>query len=259
MRLWIVAGVIGASAAVAQPAQTPEPAEPVKLERALQLRLAANQDAREAQARIDRLDDETQQLVERYRRTLSEIEASQRYVAQIERLIADQEDEIESYEDRLERVGRTQREIIPLMLDMIDHLERFIEADMPFLIEKRRERVDTLRYAMDQADIPTAEKTRLVLQAYRIEADYGTSLEAYRDTLPDDPDKRVEFLRIGRVALVYRTPDGREAAVWDRDGKAWRPLDQSFQRQLDEAFKIARQQAAPDLLVLPMPTPEGAQ
>lgn len=248
---WLLLGQAG-------PAQAPAPVPPEGLEPAIRQRIAANQAARQAQVRIDRLDDETQTLVERYRLTLSRIDAAQRYVDQMEKLVADQEAEIESYKDRLERVGETKRELVPLLLEMIDHLDAFIRADTPFLLDSRLERVDALRKAMDRADVPTAEKARLVLQAYRIEANYGTGLDAYEGALPTDPNKRVEFLRIGRVALIYRTVDGREMAFWDQASGDWQPLGGDYRRELEQAYRIARRQAAPSLLVLPTPAPEIA-
>ena len=62
-----------------------------------------------------------------------------------------------------------ERQIFPLMLSMVDALEQFIELDLPFHLEERRERVATLRATIGDAGVIGAEKLRKVY-----EADYGS-------------------------------------------------------------------------------------
>ena len=44
------------------------------------------------------------------------------------------------------------------MLRMIDGLENFIQLDIPFLMNERKSRVETLKSTMDRGDISTSEK-----------------------------------------------------------------------------------------------------
>ena len=46
------------------------------------------------------------------------------------------------------------------MLDSIETLDKFIDLDVPFLLEERKGRVARLRTIMDQADITVSEKYR---------------------------------------------------------------------------------------------------
>lgn len=235
-----------------------EQPDPAGFDRVLMARMDANDDLAALQGRIDDLDDEAREMADAYRRTLAELEASRAYGDQISRLIDDQETEKAAFQDRLDRVGKTRQRVVPLMLDMVDHLSRFIEADIPFLLDERRDRVASLRDALDRADVPTAEKFRAVLEAYQVEAQYGRTLQAYKDVLPGT-DRTVELLRVGRIALIYRTLDGRERGYWDSDSQSWTALSGGYRRTLDDAFKIARKQAAPQLLVLPTPAAERAR
>ena len=64
--------------------------------------------------------------------------------------------------------------------------------------------------------------------------------------------RTVSFLRVGRVALVYQTLDGEESGAWDQAQSQFVDLDGDFDSELRSALRIAKQQAAPDLLVVPV-------
>ena len=69
--------------------------------------------------------------------------------------------------------------MIPIMLKMIDALDKFVTLDIPFLITERTERVDNLKSIMDRGYIHFWN-FRKVTEAYQIESDYGRTIEAYR-------------------------------------------------------------------------------
>ena len=69
----------------------------------------------------------------------------------------------------------------------------------------------------------------------------------------------VDFLRFGRIALLYQTLDGMEAGVWDQANRTWEPLDTSYRSAIREGLRIARKQAAPDLIRLPLPAASDAE
>ena len=230
------------------------------LDHLLQLALDEQEKARASQARIDALVDETDALLTEYRSTERQIESLRVYNAQVSKMIAAQEAEMADLDRQIGEATTVGREITPLMLRMLDALERFIELDVPFLLDERRERVRELRAAMDRADVSDSEKYRRLLEAYQIEDDFGRTIEAYRGTLDKDGERRtVDFLRIGRIALIYQTTDREEAGMWDVRTKSWKPLSASFRSELKKAFRIARKQAAPDLVRLPVPAPEDAR
>ena len=69
----------------------------------------------------------------------------------------------------------------------------------------------------------------------------------------------VDFLRLGRVSLVYQTTDGERAGVWNQGERAWQPLDSGYNNSITAAIRMARKQASVDLVTLPVPGPESAQ
>jgi hypothetical protein len=223
------------------------------LDEAIAEREKSNEESVQSQANIDKLSDETDSLVAKYRATLQETRALEVYNEQLDVLLASQTKEMTSLREQIDRVTVVGREVIPLTLRMIDALDNFVAVDLPFLQKERRRRVTELRSLMDRADITISEKYRRVLEAYQIENEFGRTIEAYRGTLEAGGSPRtVDFLRIGRNALLYQTLDGRESGVWDKAGEKWTVLDDRYRLPIRQGLRMARKQAAPDLMLVPM-------
>ena len=183
-----------------------------------------------------------------------EVKALRAYNAQVEILIQAQVDEMESLAQQISGVTGVGRQIMPLMGRMIESLDQFVSLDMPFLPQERRERVEKLRGLMSRADVTVSEKFRLLMEAYQIENAYGRSIEAYTGDLDLNGTKRtVDFMQIGRVALLYQTSDRSETGYWDRENNEWTQLPNSYRTPVANAIKVARKQTAPDLLQIPIP------
>ena len=158
-----------------------------------------------------------------------------------------------SLADQLDRVEEVGRSVTPLMIRMIDSIEKFVELDVPFLIKERTERVAELRKLMARADVTTSEKYRQIMSAYQIENEYGRTIEAYRDGLMlDDRETTVDFLRFGRIALVYQSLDESKSGVWDQETRSWIPLDSDYRSAIRQGLRVARKASAPDLISLPL-------
>ncbi len=210
--------------------------------------------AAKSQERIDRLASDTDKLLADYRTVNEQIDSLRSYNSQLEKLLASQNEEITSLSTQIEDVTLVERQIMPLMERMILALEEFVEADVPFLMDERRARVANLMEIMGRADVTVAEKYRRLVEAYQIENEYGRTIESYQseEATGDGPVRTLDFLRIGRVVLIFTTLDGSEAGVWDANTGSWSPLDGSYRASVRQALRIARQQSAPDLVVLPV-------
>ncbi len=218
------------------------------------------QAAAASQQRIDELADDTEKMVAEYKLLLRQYDTLKQYDDQVERLVRAQEEELESLQRQLDGIEETQRAVVPLMRRMVDTLGRFVAADLPFLSEERAERVASLEALLDRADVSVAEKYRRILEAYQVELEYGRTLEAYTGPLEANGVRRsVDYLRVGRMLLLYQTLDRRETAVWDPAAGTWRRLDESYRRPVRDALRMARRQAPPDLVRLPVPAPESAR
>jgi hypothetical protein len=219
-----------------------------------------NTQARESQARIDQLTEETRRLLTEYRTVLREIEGLRVYNRQLERQIASQEREKEELADSIEEVTLIERQITPLMLRMIDGLEQFVELDVPFLLTERRQRIERLRDIMDRADISPSEKFSQIFNAYQIENEYGRTMEAYTDSILINGRPRVvDILKVGRIALLYQTPDAEQTGAWSTAEGDWVPVSDIYRTPVNNGIRMARQQLSVDLMTLPIPGPEAAE
>jgi hypothetical protein len=226
------------------------------LDKSLQLGQDNNRQEQRTQKRIDDISDRTRAMLGEYQLLGREHEALKVYNDQLERIVHSQEGEKTSLHTQLEDIELTQREIMPLMLRMIDRLESFLDGDIPFLVNERRQRISNLRQLLDRADVTVAEKYRRVLEAYQVELDYGRTIETYQDELEVAGSRRiVDILRVGRIGLYYQTLNGSDSGHWDRAAGDWMPLDGGDRLAIRQGLRVARQAVAPELLRLRVPAP----
>ena len=209
-----------------------------------------------SQRLVNELDDEARALFVEYRAVIRNVETLETYVKRLRELVADQEEDVRRRQADIDNVETFERELFPAMERMMDALKRFIRADLPFLRDERDQRVARLDRLMSRSDVTASEKFRQLMEAYQIESDYGRTIEAYRGTVDEAERERVvDFLRVGRSLLAYQTLDGVESAVWDPTAAVWLPLDAAYHADVRRGLRIARKQAAPDLLILPFTAP----
>jgi hypothetical protein len=183
-------------------------------------------------------------------------ESLQRFIGQQQEQIRSQEAEVASIQRQLVEIDTTNRQVQPLMQQMVDTLVRFVELDVPFRLEERTATVRNLQNLMSRADVSVAEKYRLIMEAYQTELDYGRTLEAYEGHLGTGADARtVEFARLGRISLMYRTLDGSETGYWDVTQKQW-VEDDSYAEKVEEAIRVAKGDGPEELLIVPVPVPQ---
>ena len=224
---------------------------------ALDLQNRSLEASADIQRRIDALDDETRDMLDEYRRTTAQVQDLAAYNEQLERLVATQRVELADFERQFQEIEVTKRQILPLIVRMIEVLEEFVDIDIPFLERERTTRIAELQKLMERPEVPTSEKYRRVSEAYQIELEYGHTIEAYEGEMVVGGEARtVAFLRFGRLGLYYMTLDGQEIGFWDNAADEWVVLGDEYRQPLDRAIRIARKQLPPDLIRLPIPAPE---
>ncbi len=217
--------------------------------------------AQASQEKVDGIVEDTRKLSDQYRTVLKEIDGLEVYNTLLERQVTDQDSEMAELAESIDRVTDIERLIMPTMIKMIDALGEFVEMDLPFLIEERRERVEGLRALMERSDVSVAEKFRRVMESYQIEMnDYGRTMETYKDMLPiEGAEREVEILKIGRVALLYQSTDQAYSGVWNQQNREWEPLPAAYKSELRQGLRIAQKQVAPELMMVPVAAPEAGQ
>ena len=230
------------------------------LEHAIDTQVKGDTAAQQSQQQIDTLADETVQMLAEYREVLRQTDSLRAYNDQLDKLVTSQQKELDSIGLQLRNIETTRRDIVPLMVQMIEVMTDFVALDIPFLPDERQARLVQLQTLMARADVTLAEKYRRILEAYQVETEYGRTIEAYQGELTIESDTRtVNFLRIGRVSLYYLTLDGLEVGMWDQESSQWQKLGNEYLRGISQGLKIARKELPPDLLILPVRTAEVVQ
>ena len=231
------------------------------LQAILQVSTEKNAAALKSQGKIDKLAEETRSLLTDYKTVMKQIDGLKVYNARLQSQIDNQNRRIGDIDDSIANVTVVQRQMTPLVIRMIDGLEQFVELDVPFHIDERRQRVAFLRSNLDRSDVTIAEKFRQVLEAYKIENEYGRKIDAYKGSVDiDGVERDVNFFRVGRVALLYQTTDTEVSGAWDQASRSWVQLDSGqYRNAIMQGLRIARKEASIDLLKLPIAAPEAAE
>ena len=212
--------------------------------------------AQDSQLRVDTVVEQTRKMEDKYRATLKEIDGLQIYNKLLELQIENQARVKVDLEKSIVVASQINRQIVPTMTKMIDSLDQFVSLDIPFLLDERTKRVDSLKEIMERQDVTVAEKFRKVSEAYQIENDYGKTIETYKDTLDvDGKTLQLDFLKVGRISFMYQSIDGKTSGVWNQRTKQWEDAD-SHRNEIKMGLKIAKKQIAPDLVILPVDTAE---
>ncbi len=220
---------------------------------------AKTQSAQKSQLKIDRLADETRDSLQKYKQLIKLVEDLKVYNKKLELQVKNQNERMVTMEKSISEVTVIQRQITPLILRMIDGLEQFVALDMPFHMQERRSRVDFLRANADRSDLTIAEKFRQVLEAYKIENEYGRKIDTYKDKISiNGLDRDVNILRVGRIALMFQTTDTEISGTWDQKSRSWVELGPTeYRNAVMKGIRIAKKQASIDILNLPVAAPEA--
>jgi hypothetical protein len=175
----------------------------------------------------------------------------------LEKLTKKQLETVDSLSDQINSIAETRKNIVPLLLRMIEVLEEFVSIDAPFLQKERLARIDLIKGMMDRPDVSLPDKYRRIMEAYQIEMEYGRTIDTTTETITiDNTPVTVEVLRIGRLAIFYQTLDAKKSGFWNKQEKQWNPLTDDYNRSIAQGIQIAKKQAPPDLIKLPITAPE---
>ncbi|WP_440873819.1 DUF3450 domain-containing protein [Thalassotalea sp. PLHSN55] len=206
-----------------------------------------------SQNKINNIYEQTQELLAEYRNVVDEAEVLEGYNDHVQRMVDDQKANIASLEGQIAGIDKTKQGVVPLMYKMIETLEQFIALDVPLNLEGRQERIQGLRNVMNDSNVSVSEQFRLVLEAYEIEANYGTVFDAYVGELDlGDRTITVDFVHMGRVAFLAQSLDMKQAWVWNNDSRSWDALGDEYLKPTTDAIRMARKQLSPDLVKLPV-------
>lgn len=200
-------------------------------------------------------------------------------IAQQQVFVAGAEAQIEHLNSELEGLDEVKDAVAPMIDKMVASISREITADFPFKKDERFARLNRLKALVADENVSVGEKYRNALNVYRIEVNYGQSLEAYKGNHPVSPtirqgDDRFEkeddgsikvskktlqpveafdgdYLRYGRTALVYLSTDGSDPLRYDLGVGDWVAL-KGAGASIRRAIRISYGEVAPGVVMAPV-------
>ncbi|VAW33792.1 TonB system biopolymer transport component; Chromosome segregation ATPase [hydrothermal vent metagenome] len=218
-------------------------------------------DAQVSQARVNKVVDSSQARLIEYRSLLKQVDGLKVYNTQLATQIESQFLLIDKFEDSTAKVAIIERQMLPLIIKMVESLGQFVELDMPFHEQERAERILFLEENLERADVDISEKFRQVLEVYQVENEYGRKIDSYSQIIQiDGQETEVNILRIGRVAMVAQTKDTKLSAVYDKSTNKWMVLDnRTYRNSIKNGIRMAKKQATISVMTLPIAAPEVAK
>ncbi len=215
-----------------------------------------------------------------YSALLQAIASEKISLAQQELFVANQGGEIELLNAQIASVDDLKSSIEPMVGKMTTGIAAQINSDYPFEMDRRIPRLESLENTVADPTVSIAEKYRKALNVYKLEVNYGQSLEAKKGNHPVNPTIRVgddrwvknedgtikfdkktgereeifdgSYLRYGRLAYVYLAADSSGAMRYDLSQKAWVDLPKRNIVDIRRAVRIANGEAAPNVVRVPI-------
>ncbi|MGD8412729.1 MAG: DUF3450 domain-containing protein [Candidatus Latescibacterota bacterium] len=224
--------------------------EPEKLKQTVDKTVGIQKETQQSQ---DQWEKEKSELVARYRAAQVNVNfLSERKAVEDKRLKALQES-IAEMERRLEESDRLSLAIQDTLNTVLYRLDDWVQRDLPFLMEERKGRIDYLKKEIVKPDVSDADKLRSLLEALQIEMDYGSTVEVTQQRIDLGGEELfVDLLRVGRVSVFWRTPDGERCGEYDRGARQWVELPGKYNRNIGTAMDMATRMRPVELLALPL-------
>jgi hypothetical protein len=149
--------------------------------------------------------------------------------------------------------GEIQDSLQSALNGLCEALEPIVRGDLPFRSADRRSRLDGLKADIASADVPPAEKVRKLFEMLQTEAAYGITAEVAEQRVAVGTDTLlVEVLRVGSLALLWRTPRGDRAGRFDRATASWVELPAESRGRIGRAIEMASRERPFEVVPLPV-------
>ncbi len=135
--------------------------------------------------------------------------------------------------------------MLPFLEETHDRLAALVKEDMSFLSHERQRRLERVRQALDDPLVSTGEKFRKVMEAVSIEAEYGNTIEVYREEILLEGKKiQADIFRLGRISLFFQTLDRKTTGYLDPATLSFTRFPSEYNRQIGAAMEMGGQTTA---------------
>lgn len=159
-----------------------------------------------------------------------------------------------------EEAQRIRTELAPFLAEGLGRLKSLVAADAPFLSRERNDRLARLGVILDDPDTTIAERYRKMMEALFVEAEYGNTVEVYREKIvANGAEVLADIFRMGRVALFFLALDRESAGIFDVAKNQWLTLDKTRVPAIEAVVEMAAKHRPMEVVALPLGAiaPEG--
>ncbi|MBP9599840.1 MAG: DUF3450 domain-containing protein [Desulfobacter sp.] len=154
---------------------------------------------------------------------------------------------------QIEDLAEIEGQMSPFLCDLLDKIKEINARDLPFLQEERQKRIQALEELNANPQVPVSEKFRKLMEALLVETEYGTTIEAYQQTIPlSGEETLVNIFRLGRLRLFYQTLDKQECGFFNPAQKVWEPLGNTHLKTIQAAIDMGLKHKPVEILTLPI-------
>jgi seryl-tRNA synthetase len=207
----------------------------------------------DTQVKQDAWEKEKAALTARYRTAKANLDYLHERKSAQEKTLAGLEASIAELERRMTESVRLQASLQDTLNTIVVRLEDWVKSDLPFLREERESRIASLKDEIRRPDVEGSEKLRRVLEALQVEAGYGNTVEVEQQEIEIGEEALfVDVLRVGRVSLFWRTPEGKRVGEFERATNRWVELPGKYRRSIRTAIEMATRMRNVDVVTLPL-------
>jgi hypothetical protein len=197
--------------------------------------------------------EEKSDLAARYRNAKAQVDYLEKKKAFEEKALDELDKGIKELDRRMVESVRLNDSLDDSLNAVMTHLEGWVNRDVPFLMEERHARLASVREVIAKPDVTGAEKLRRVLEALQVEANYGNAADISQQTIKvGNEDVSADIVRIGRVSVYWRSPDGKRVGEYDRATKSWVELDHKYVEPINQVRDMVLRLRSTKVLSLPL-------
>jgi chromosome segregation ATPase len=197
--------------------------------------------------------EEKNDLTARYRAAKAQVDYLEKTKAFEQNEVASLDKGIAELERRMVESGRLKDNLEDSLNVVMGHLDTWVNHDIPFLMDERHARLASVREAIAKPEVSAAEKLRRVLEALQVEANYGNTVDVSQERIQVGSEEvSADVIRVGRVSVFWRSPDGKRVGEYDRASKQWVEIDRKYAQDIGNVREMVLRLRSTKVITLPL-------
>jgi hypothetical protein len=189
----------------------------------------------------------------RYRAAKAQVDYLEKTKAFEEKEVSSLDAGIAELERRMVESAKLKDNLEDSLNVVVNRLDEWVKQDIPFLVKERSDRLASVREAIAKPEVTGAEKLRRVLEALQVEANYGNTVDVSQERIKVGNDEiSADVIRIGRVSVYWRSPDGKRVGEFDRASNQWVELDRKYLNSIADVREMVMRLRSTKVITLPL-------